>query len=121
MEEENLAPTFKSGRTTCRLWGAITNGQKCQLVRIRQRGEAEKRRKNDALGLDSYQYATEVHEPVLIPFLYSLNRPMDSIYIAADGGPHHKGEINRSLTEQHDYHTLPWPPQSGDLNIIENC
>lgn len=71
LEEENLAPTFKSGRTTCRLWGAITKGKKCYLVRVRQRDPSEKRRQNDRLGLDSYQYATEIHRPHLIPFLQS--------------------------------------------------
>ena len=101
--------------------GGYQKGKKCQLLQIRQREEHEKRRKNDGLGLDSYQYATEVHKPVLIPSPYSLGRPMDAIHIAADGGPHHKGDMNRKLVEEHGYHELPWPLQSGDLNIIENC
>ena len=47
---------------------------------------------------------------VLIPFFRALVRPMDAIHIAADGGPHHKGDMNRKLVEEHGYHELSWPP-----------
>ena len=46
---------------------------------------------------------------------------MNSVYVAANGGPQHKGQLNRALVKEYGYHVLPWPPQSGDLDIIENC
>jgi transposase len=42
------------------------------------------------------------------------------IYLAADGATWHKGPENTKLREECGYLQLPWPPNSLDLNPIEN-
>jgi len=120
LEEKNLKPSFKSGRTSIEVYAAMMKGGKTELILVRKRREEERTSKRDRLGLNSHQYATEIHQPYLIPFIEGLDRPSDNIYLAADNASWHGGEENRKLEADCGYKKLPWPPNSPDLNPIEN-
>jgi len=120
LEEKNLKPSFKSGRTSIGVYAGIVKGGRTELILVRKRGEEERTGPRDRLGLNSHQYATEIHQPYLIPFIEGLDRPSNDIYLAADNAPWHAGVENRNLQADCGYQKLPWPPNSPDLNPIEN-
>jgi len=72
------------------------------------------------LGLNASQFASEIHEAHIIPFIRSLCDNPNHIYLAADGAPWHRGPQNKKLQEDCGYVEFPWPPNSLDLNPIEN-
>ena len=121
LEEKNLKPSFKSGRTRIGVYAGIVKGGTTELILVRKRGEEERTGPRDSLGLNSHQYATEIHHPYLIPFIEGLDRPSNDIYLAADNAPWHAGVENRNLQADFGYQKLPWPPNSPDLTPIENA
>ena len=87
---------------------------------VRKRTAKERTTPQDRLGLNSHQYATEIHQPYIIPFILAQGKSPDHIYLAADGASWHSGGENKSLRDGIGYLQLPWPPNSPDLNPIEN-
>jgi transposase len=120
LAEKNLKPSFKSGCTNIGVYAAIMHGGKTELILVRKRSEEERTSKKDRLGLNAHQYATEIHQPYLIPFIEAINRAPETIYMAADNASWHAGLENKKLQEECGYKRLPWPPNSPDLNPIEN-
>jgi hypothetical protein len=57
----------------------------------------EKTSERDKLGLNTAQYANELHKPHLIPFLEGLEDPPSHIYLVADGAGYHNGKQNKEL------------------------
>ncbi|PUU82333.1 hypothetical protein B9Z19DRAFT_1075260 [Tuber borchii] len=82
--EKHLAPSFKSGRITVNCWAAISYGSRTPLVRVRQRKPTERTSSKDRLGLNSAQYATEIYDSHLIPFLFSLSQPIQRLKVVED-------------------------------------
>jgi len=121
LEENNLKPSFKSGRTNIGLYASIMHGRKTELILVRKRREEERTSKSDRLGLNAHQYATEIHQPYLIPFIEGINRSPGTIHMAADNASLHKRLENKELQEDCGYQRLSWPPNSPDLNPIENA
>jgi len=121
LDESNLQASFKSGRTNIGVYAAIAYGRRTELIMVRKRTPKERTSKTDRLGLNANQYANEIHEPHLIPFMETFPDTPDHLFLAADGAPWHKGAKNRKLREDCGYATLPWPPNSPDLNPIENA
>ena len=97
LEEKTLKPSFKSGRTSIGVYAAIIKGGRTELILVRKRKEEERTIKKDRLGLNSHQYATEIHQPYLIPFIEGLDRPSNEIHLAADNAPWYGGAENRKL------------------------
>ena len=58
---------------------------------------AERVSATDRLGLNAVQYARELHEPHLIPFLESFDISPDYLMLVADGASWHKGPENTKL------------------------
>ena len=87
---------------------------------MRKRTAKERTSPRDHLGLNAHQFATEIHQPCIIPFILAQAGPPDCIYLAADGAKWHYGAENKKLREEVGYLQLPWPPNSPDLNLIEN-
>jgi transposase len=121
LDESNLQASFKSGRTNVGVYAAIAFGRRTNLIMIRKRTPAERTPNTDRLGLNANQYANEIHQPHLIPFMRGFPDTPDHLFLAADGAAWHKGAKNRKLCEDCGYSTLPWPPNSPDLNPIENA
>ena len=120
LAEKNLKPSFKSGRTSINIFACIIKGSRSELVLVRKRTASERTSPRDRLGLNAHQYATEIHKPIVIPFILAQGESPDHIYLGADGASLHYGGENKALREEVGYLQLPWPPNSPDLNPIEN-
>jgi transposase len=118
--DQNLAAKFKSGRILVGCWAAYTHGKRSPLVRIRRRGPDERVTKKDRLGLNGSQYAKEICEPYLVPFLQSLDQPIEEIKVVEDKGPYHFGPLNITLNNTYGINKMHTPANSPDLNPIEN-
>jgi hypothetical protein len=71
-EDRYLASTFSSGRISICIWAAITHGYHAPLIFIQKRTPEERTSIRDKLAMNTTQYATEILEPHLVPFIYSL-------------------------------------------------
>ena len=67
------------------------------------------------------QYATEIYEPYLIPFLLSSDTPITEAPVIEDGAKYHAGKPNREVTSAFKVQKLLLPANSPDLNPIENA
>jgi len=98
-----IQPTFKSGRTTVMMWGCFVGNKLGPLVLCPGTINSEK-------------YCTILEEH-LVPFLKKLKgNPL----FMEDNAPIHKSQYTAAWREDHDIETVKWPPQSPDLNPIEN-
>ena len=59
----------------------------------------------------------ELLKTTLIPELAAAGRPMTFMQ---DNAPCHTANVVKAFMAQNDIETLPWPPQSPDMNPIEN-
>lgn len=136
----NITTSFKSDRVTVNFWAAFTYGFRTPLVRIRKRKPSERTTPRDRLGLNAQQYATEIYDEYLIPFLLSLNTPLSKVRVVEDNAKFHLAGLNKIITEVNLYYIqtiflpklnkilsqvygvrkLPLPSNSPDLNPIEN-
>jgi transposase len=102
-----LAPTFKSGRTSIMVWGAITGSSKSYLVLI----PPNRRISKDFVEIVS-QGALEHY--------YWHHDHYEHLILMEDGAPVHGSNIQKDWREQLGLKKLEWPPNSLDLNPIEN-
>ena len=117
---KNLQASFNSERTNVGIYAAIAYGRQTKLIMVRKRTPAERVSATDRLGLNAVQYATEFHEPHLIPFLESFEVSPDHLMLVVDGASWHKGPENTKLRKDSGYSLPSWPPNSPDLNPIKN-
>ena len=116
----NLQASFKSGCTNVGIYTAIAYGQQTKRIMVHKCTPVDPVSASDRLRLNVVQHATELHEPHLIPFLESFDVSPGHLMLAADGARWHKGPGNTKLCKDSGYSLLPWPPNSPDLNPIEN-
>lgn len=102
--EECLVPTFKSGRSSVMVWGAIAWGKKSELVVL----EKGRRTASD--------FVDQVYEGPLLRFLEEFSTPI----LMEDGAPIHKAIVAKKWRERHGITKMVWPAQSPDMNPIEN-
>jgi len=79
LEEKRLKHSLKSGRTSIGGYAGIVKGGRTELILVGKRGEEERTGPRDRLGLNSHQYAPDIHQPYLIPFIEGLDRPSNDI------------------------------------------
>ena len=98
-----IQPTFKSGRTSVMMWGCFIGNKIGPLVLCPGKMNSEK-----------YCAILEEH---LIQFLKKLEgNPL----FMEDNASIHKSQYTAAWKEDHDIDSIRWPPQSPDLNPIEN-
>jgi len=100
-----LVPTFKSGRKGTMVWGCFTSYGLGPLVRVDGRMTA-----NDYI---------EILNNHLLPYLETLDQQNEYLF-QDDNAPIHRARKTLSWMSENDISQLPWPPQSPDLNPIEN-
>ena len=118
--EKDRVSSFKSGRIRVNCWAAIAYGSRTPLVRVRKRKQSERTTARDCLGLNSAQYATEIYDPHLIPFLFALDKPISKLEVIEDNAKYHLAGLNREISSAFGVQKLPLPANSPDLNLIEN-
>lgn len=45
----------------------------------------------------------------------------DNFILLQDNAPCHRARVTKEYLEERRVNTIPWPPNSPDLNIRENC
>jgi hypothetical protein len=106
-EEYNTActgSTFKSGRVSVMVWGAIALGKKSKLVIL----DRSKRTATD--------FVDQVYEGSLLAFLDEFIDPV----LMEDGAPVHRSNAPKDWRNEHNLTKMVWPAQSPDMNPIEN-
>ena len=99
-----LAPSFKSGRVSVMMWGCFV-GKHLGPIVLFPKGK-----------INSKRYC-ELLEEHLLPFLSTL--PKNTIFVQ-DNAPIHTSKYTKLWMEENGIDALTWPPQSPDLNPIEN-
>jgi transposase len=87
------------------LWGCFTRDKVGPLVRI-----------EDNITGELYE---KILEDYLLPFLHSLDPSKLWVFQDDNARPHRAGRVEQ-FKQDNDILSLPWPPQSPDLNPIEN-
>ena len=109
MEARYLKPTFKSGRSTIGIWGAITLGLKGPVHFLRKEGrmnsDIDCEQVLDKLGLPFYNRCIQERGPMIW---------MD------DGAGYHTSKKTTKWRQKWGLNRMNWPAQSPDLNPIEN-
>ena len=105
-DPENMVPTFKSGYVSMSVWGAFSALGHTLLVRI-----------NGSLNKDKY---VEILKEYIEPFSVSKHGGLKHVVFQQDHcGPHLAKSVSNYL-QSTGTTTMKWPPQSPDLNPIEN-
>ena len=102
--DDCLAPTFKSGRSSLMVWGAIRYGAKSKLHFL---GEEERK---------GAGFVASVYDGPLLEF-YGMEQ---GLILMEDGAPVHRCNIANQWRKERGIDVLCWPSQSPDLNPIEN-
>ena len=108
-ESQNLKPTFKSGRSSVGIWGAISMDFKSDLV-ILPRGER----------MTSKRYISMILNTAAHPFYEKVMEHCGDAIWQEDGAPYHTSKLTRDYEKSLVMAVIDWPAQSPDLNPIEN-
>ena len=109
MESRYLKPTFKSGRSTVGVWASIRLGEKGPMLVL-----------NKGRRMNSDIYIDEVLRPLGLSFYEAcLTRRGLTIWMD-DGASYHTSKKVIDWGRRNGLLRMDWPPQSPDLNPIEN-
>ncbi|CEI99227.1 hypothetical protein RMCBS344292_13319 [Rhizopus microsporus] len=97
-DKERLAPTFKSGRTSIMVWGAIAGGKKLKLVFMKKDMRT------------SADFINQVYEPILLDFYESLDSPV----LMEDSASIPRAKIAAEWRETKGINKMSWSAQSPD-------
>lgn len=97
----------RSGRKGMMVWGAFCGALKSPLFFV-----------SNKVSIDSTTYTTAILDPLLVPFWHQTCEKYGWVKVVEDGAPGHKG-VSKICREKNGLDSLPWPPQSPDLNLIE--
>lgn len=102
-----IKSTYRSGRTSIMIWGAIGWDYKSPLVFLEK--------EEGCKGVNSKVYRDQVLQPIIFPLFDGLG---PEYIFMEDGAKVHKGYARLARLE-HYLRGFNWPPSSPDLNPIE--
>ncbi|EIW71861.1 hypothetical protein TREMEDRAFT_27090, partial [Tremella mesenterica DSM 1558] len=105
---KHLQPTFRSGRKSIMVWGAIAHNHKFPLILL------------PPGGLNAVRYS-EIVLPKLKEYEEILSAEIDRmVLVVEDNTPCHKAKHSQQKRDTLGLHSLIHPPSSPDVNPIEN-
>ncbi|KAI7933206.1 hypothetical protein MJO28_017772 [Puccinia striiformis f. sp. tritici] len=107
MKPECLEPTFKSGRSSTSIWGAFFGITKIPIVFLR------------SSGTKAVDYIDQVYKGRLVDTLATID-PNHRLLLMEDNASSHTAKLSQEFRAKHHITRIVWPPQSPDLNPIEN-
>ena len=99
-----IKASFKSGRTSVMVWGAICGGKKFPLVIMPKNQRT------------SQHFVDIVYEPALLESLSKHSK----CHFMEDNASIHRAKAAENWRVAHDIVKMKWPAQPPDLNLIEN-
>lgn len=102
-------PTFKSGRSTIGIWGAITLGLKGPVHFLQKEGR-----------MNSEIYINQVLKQLGLPFFERCVEERGPMIWMNDGAGYHTSKTTAKFRREVGLFRMDWPAQSPDLNPIEN-
>lgn len=113
----HIVPTFKSGRQSLMIFGAIAYGHKWPLTLLTP---LESQRTKSPKKVDRFVYVHDVLEEHLAGYCSELRREgiMD-VRVVEDGAPIHNNKLAAQAREELHINNINHPPSSPDLNAIE--
>lgn len=109
MESRYLKPTFKSGRSTIGIWGAITLGSKGPVHFLQKEAR-----------MNSDIYINQVLKELGLPFFERCIREKGDMIWMDNGAGYHTSKTMTKWRQKFGLLRMDWPAQSPDLNSIEN-
>jgi transposase len=107
--DKNLRPTFKSGRTTMGIWSCFCGDEMGPLYMLPE---------GENMIAKRYKY---VLQKLFIPFYEEMRAKYgDEVVMQEDNAPWHMAKVVTKYLERKGIKRIKWPPQSPDLNLIEN-
>jgi hypothetical protein len=106
-QSDCLVASHKSGRSSVMIWGGFYAGTKLDLV-VLSSGR-----------MNAESYINQVCKPVIGPF-FENSPEARGLILMEDNAPIHTAKLTSSWRDERDIVKLIWPPQSPDLNPIEN-
>lgn len=114
---KHLKGTFRQGRKTIMVWGAIAYGHKWRLLRLTS---SPSRGTPHPPKLDRFSYVNNVILGRLAGYCSELRREgLDGVMVVEDGAPIHRNELAAQAREENHIKNIDHPPSSPDLNAIE--
>jgi transposase len=101
----NLKPVVKHGGGGVTVWGMITSRGVGRLHRVEG-------------NMDAKQYCSILQES-LLGSLQDVRLSSKTIIFQQDNDPKHTSKLATAWLKNHNFHVLPWPPNSPDMSIIE--
>ena len=103
-----IKPTFKSGRTSVMIWGAIAHGRLGPLF-IFPKGK-----------IKSVVYVDDILNYPFLDFYRYISEERGRVKFMEDGAPIHNTLRERQWIIENDIDRLPWCANSPDLNPMEH-
>jgi hypothetical protein len=115
-QAKHLQPTFRSGRTSLMVWGAVAYGEKWPLVRLPLSPQEVA-----ADDLNSSRYIKYVLEGPLKRCVRAQQRASwRDVVVLDNGAPCHSSKVTCAARRKLGIAPINHPPSSPDLNAIEN-
>jgi transposase len=107
--DENLRPMFKSGRTSVGVWSCFCGDEMGPLYMLPE---------GERMTAKRYKYVLQY---LFIPFYEEMRAKYgDEVVIQEDNAPWYRAKVVTKYLVNKGIKRMSWPPQSPDLNPIEN-
>jgi transposase len=119
---ECIIPTYPHGQKSIMVWGCIAHGRKGPIILLQTQPKVvNKYGRRSGGGINAQGYAEQVISGPLMGFLLAIQEEQrKEIFVVEDGAPPHRGKAARDTRKTLGIIQLPHPPNSPDLNLIED-
>ena len=81
------------------VFACIARGNQTSLILVKKRSKKESTSVCDRFGFNAFQFASEIHQPYIIPFICGLYANPNHIFLAVAKAKWHQGPDNKKLCE----------------------
>lgn len=106
LQTKDFIQTVKHGGGNIKLWGCLTAYGVGPICKIEGNMDAK-----------MYLNILKTH---LLKAVENMPYPVNEVIFQHDNDPKHTSKIVKNWLNKQEFHVLPWPSQSPDINPIEN-